>query len=297
MPGLATTFGFNRACEILNAGKTVCFAPDSASALALISLFGVEVVVASATQALDLVKVTNRSAGFRVDSIAVFFVGGGQIARQGISSIRGALCQNVVNQYGSTEAGVVALTPYDEIDDAPGGIPLPWVDMEIIDEAGQVLPPGREGLIRYRTPQLAANLTAPSGIPNVRDGWFYPGDIGSMTTDGVLRIQGRAGDLINRGGVKVSGTRIEQIASEFAGVKEAAACGVLGPSGMEEIWVAIVPDGALDIDDLKLKLRDHSDIGIAPDEVFVLNALPRGDLGKVQTYRLREMMLSLKKAA
>jgi acyl-coenzyme A synthetase/AMP-(fatty) acid ligase len=297
MPGLATTFGFNRVCEILNVGKTVCFAPDSSLALGLISFFGVEVVIASATQALELVKAKRKSPGLRVDTIATVFVGGGQIAREGIAGIRSALCQTVVNQYGSTEGGVVALTPFDALDDAAGGIPLPWVDLQIIDERGQPLSPGSEGHIRYRTPQLTANLAGSNDLPNVREGWFYPGDIGALTAQGVLRIHGRASDVINRGGVKVSGTRIEEVAIEFPGVKEAAACGVLGPSGMEELWVAVVPDGTVDIEDLKLKLKDHPDIGIAPDEVFILDSLPRGELGKVQKYRLKEILLTRKKAA
>jgi acyl-coenzyme A synthetase/AMP-(fatty) acid ligase len=297
MPGQSTTFGFNRVCEVLNAGKTVCFAQDSALALALISLHNVDVVVASAVQALALVKAKKSHPGYRVDSIETLFVGGGNIAPESIASIRATLCRNVVNQYGSTEAGVVALTPFDVLNDRPGGVPLPWVELQIIDATGRQLPPGDEGHIRFRTPQLAANLAASDTMPNVRDGWFYPGDLGSLTADGVLRIHGRSSDVINRGGVKVSGARIEQILEGLPQVKEAAACGVLGPSGLEEIWIAIVPDGSVDTEEIKRALREHQDVLIAPDEVFLLDQLPRGELGKVQKFQLKELLLSRKKAA
>ena len=159
------------------------------------------------------------------------------------------------------------------------------------------MPPGSEGYIRYRTAQLTENLAGSNSLPNVRDGWFYPGDIGSLTADGVLRIHGRSSDVLNRGGIKVSGTRIEQILEALPQVKEAAACGVSGSSGLEEIWIAIVADGIIDVEDIKLILRDHQDVGIAPDEVFVLDELPRGELGKVQKFRLKELLLSRKKAA
>jgi long-chain acyl-CoA synthetase len=95
----------------------------------------------------------------------------------------------------------------------------------------------------------------------------------------------------------VSGTRIEEILKALPQVKEAAACGVVGASGFEEIWIAIVPDGQINIQELKEMLSQHVDIGIAPDEVFLLDALPTGELGKVQKSRLRESLLRQKRAA
>ena len=163
----------------------------------------------------------------------------------------------------------------------------------------QQLPAGSEGVIRYRTPQLIENLKVAGGdqIPSVRDGWFYPGDIGALTDEGVLRLSGRSSDVINRGGAKISGTRSRGNTAGWPGIKEAAACGVVGPSGQEEFWIAIVTDGAVEIDKVKEQLHQHSDIGIRPDQIFILDALPRGELGKVQKYRLKELLLSRAKAA
>jgi acyl-CoA synthetase (AMP-forming)/AMP-acid ligase II len=299
MPGLSTTFGFNRLCEVLNAGKSAFFASDSSSALSLIGLHGVEVVVASASQAAELVKARNANPGYQVGSLQAIFVGGGKIEPQGIAEIRATLCRNVINQYGSTEAGVAALTPFDVLADKPGAIALPWTELQIVDETGQQLPAGAEGLIRYRTPQLAENLkrAGSDSIPGVRDGWFYPGDIGSLTAAGILSFAGRSSDVINRGGVKVSGNRIEEILRALPQIKEAAACGIAGPSGLEEIWIAIEANGPVDIGEIEKLLCAHVDIGIAPDEVFVLDELPRGELGKVQKLRLKELLRSRKRAA
>jgi acyl-CoA synthetase (AMP-forming)/AMP-acid ligase II len=294
IPGLTSTLGFNRACEILSAGKTACFAPESAAALALIGLFDIEVVVASAAQALLLAELKSKVPGYRTESLKTIFVGGSHVAPAALTAIRTALCRNVLNQYGSTEAGVVTLTPFESVDDASGGYPLPWVELEITDETGAVLPAGAEGVIRYRTPQLIENLevAGPGGLSTVRDGWFYPGDVGSVTEDGVLRLSGRTSDVINRGGVKVSGNRIEEILQELPEIDEAAACGVSGPSGLEELWIAVVANGAIDTDKIKDRLRQHADVGLAPDQVFLVDTLPRGELGKVQKFRLKEMLLS-----
>jgi acyl-CoA synthetase (AMP-forming)/AMP-acid ligase II len=146
---------------------------------------------------------------------------------------------------------------------------------------------------------LAANIkrSGANAIPGVRGDWFYPGDIGTLGANGVLSLGGRTSDVINRGGVKVSGTRIEEILRTLPQVKDAAACGVAGASGMEEVWIAIVPDGPLDVEDIRNLLRTHADVGLAPDEIFMLNELPRGELGKVQKVRLRELLLARKKVA
>jgi len=299
MPGLSTTFGFNRMCEVLNAGKTACFAADAESALSLIGLHGIEVAVTSAVQATSLASTRNVNPGYQTGSLKELFVGGGKLTPEAIAAVRSALCRNVISQYGSTEAGVAALTPFDLLEDRPGSIPLPWTELQIVDEAGQELPAGTEGHIRYRTPQFAENLrfAGQENVPGARGGWFYPGDLGSLTADGILWFAGRSSDVLNRGGVKVSGARIEEILKTLPQVKDAATCAIMGPSGLEEIWIAVVPNGHVNIDGIKEVLRTHSDVGIEPDEVFVFDELPVGELGKVQKVRLKEQLLSRKGAA
>jgi acyl-coenzyme A synthetase/AMP-(fatty) acid ligase len=196
MPSLISPFGFNRACEILNVGKTVCFAPSAEAVLSLIDLFGIELVVASAAQALSLAKAKSQNPAYQLASLKTLIIDGGEVEPQAVAGISGALCRNVLSQYGSTEAGVVALAPFDAIMDVPGavGFALPWAEIQIVDEIGTVLQPGAEGLIRYRTPQLDDNIKASGAeaIPSVRDGWSYPGDIGLMTADAVLCLAGRS---------------------------------------------------------------------------------------------------------
>jgi acyl-CoA synthetase (AMP-forming)/AMP-acid ligase II len=298
MPGLASTFGFNRVCEILNVGKTACFAQEGLAALSLIYVFGVEVVVGSAQQVLGLAKLRKSNPGFQLASLQTVIIGGGKIEPQGIASLSAALCRNVLSQYGSTEAGVVAMAPFSTIANIPDaiGVVLPWVEIEIVEETGKSLQPGSTGMIRYRTPQLLENINASGeqAVPGVRDGWFYPGDIGSVTAEGVLCLAGRSSDVINRGGVKVSGARIEEALKALPYIKDAAACGVAGPSGLEEIWVAIVASAMIDAEQIKAYLAMPDKIGVPPDEIFVLDELPRGELGKVQKYRLKELMLALK---
>jgi acyl-coenzyme A synthetase/AMP-(fatty) acid ligase len=297
MPGLASAFGFNRACETLHAGKTVCAAATPDAMMHLIGLHRIDTLIASPRQAMGLATLKEENPGLVADSLQAVLLAGARIGREGIGRIRAALCRNVINEYASTEGGRVAMAPCDRVegvDDAAGFI-LPWADVEIVDEAGTPLPIGREGVIRYRTPQFLAHVTASGG--SAAEQWFYPGDLGRVTATGILCLTGRTSELINIGGVKVSTKQIEEAFEQMEEVREATACGVDDSAGVERLWVAVVANGPIDVAALKAKAQAHQDIGANLSELFVLPELPRGDTGKVQKPRLKEILLELSRRA
>jgi acyl-coenzyme A synthetase/AMP-(fatty) acid ligase len=271
---------------------------DADAALSMVELHRIDIAVTSAAQAAQLAAAKKAKPGYRTDSLKTIFIGGGKLDPSAVADIRSLLCRDLIHQYGSTEAGVVAAVPFHRVDDQPAVVPLPWAEIQIVDQAGQLLAPGTEGLIRYRTPQLTENIKSAGGegVVGVRGGWFYPGDLGTLSVDGVLHFTGRISDVINRGGVKVSGTRVEEILRELPNVKDAAACSILGASGLEELWVAVVPNGPIEKDEIEQALANHADVGLAPDEVFLLSEFPVGELGKVQKSRLKELLLERKRA-
>jgi long-chain acyl-CoA synthetase len=297
VPGLASAFGFNRSCELLYAGKTVCCAPTPEAMLQLIGLFRIDTMVSSPQQAIGLAALKESNPELPIDSLQKVLIAGGRIGRDGVKRIRTTLCRDVINEYASTEGGVVATAPFDLIDGIAGavGFVLPWAELQIVNEAGESLPNGQNGIIRYRTPQFLASAMA-TGVATT-DSWFYPGDIGRLTGDGILCLTGRTSDIINIGGVKISARRIEELLETMEEVREAAACGVEDAAGMERLWAAVVANGPVDSAALKLKAQAHPDIGSNLSELFVVPELPRGDAGKVQKLRLKDIMLGLKKGA
>jgi acyl-coenzyme A synthetase/AMP-(fatty) acid ligase len=80
-------------------------------------------------------------------------------------------------------------------------------------------------------------------------------------------------------------------------IKEAAACGVQGASGLEEIWIAVVSQSPIDAAEIKRHLKEHREVGIDVDEVIEVPALPRNDVGKVQKHLLKDTLLHLKKGS
>jgi acyl-coenzyme A synthetase/AMP-(fatty) acid ligase len=299
MPGVAGSFGFNRTCEMLFAGKSACFAPNAQDALWLIDTFAIDAVVASPQQALALAEIQEKKTRYPLLSVKTLRIGGATVPPEMGRRLRSQVCREIVTSYASTEAGTVASAHYDAIEKIPQavGFVVPDVDLEIVDEAGAVLPTGSEGSIRVRTPQLrlSTDLGGPAPPADDKTGWFYPGDIGHLTQDGILCVTGRSSDVINWGGAKVSAGKIEEVLQALPEIREAAACGVTGSSGLEELWLAVVAAGQVDIAKIRQLLQEHKDIGLVPAEVFVLDALPRGDLGKLQRHRVKEQLLELKK--
>ena len=74
----------------------------------------------SPSQALDLAEIKNKFPSSELGSLQAIIVGGGSIAPAGVAAVRAALCRNVMRQYGSTEAGVVALSSFDSVSNSAG---------------------------------------------------------------------------------------------------------------------------------------------------------------------------------
>jgi len=285
-----SAFGFTRAYEVLYAGKTVCLAPFGQPMLWLADTYGIDLIVASPQQALALAEMQEKVTRYPLIGLKTVRLGGSVIGRDGIDRIRNHLCRNVIIAYSSTEAGTVATAPYDMIAHIPSavGFVIPEVEIEIVDAADNVLPLGSEGFVRLRSKQFVLNF----GIDNAST-WFYPGDFGWLTEDGVLCIAGRKGEVLNRGGVKLSVVDFENFLLSCPGVQDAGVCTLMGQSGIDEVWVALVFEPSIDLAVLRQQIDSSEEFGRNLDKLFVVEAIPRGQLGKVQREQLREMLQSI----
>ncbi|MBX9841743.1 MAG: acyl--CoA ligase [Xanthobacteraceae bacterium] len=298
LPGLSTNFGFNRLCEVLREGKIACFALPGEGRLVLMSTYDIDRVVGSPQQILALTELRETRPGYRLDALSSVRIGGAFASRDAVKRVQASLCRNVVVEYGSTEASLVAWAPHEMIADIPDAVGFvgPWCELEIVDDAGRPLGPEQEGLIRYRTPFFIKNRTAnePQEPGGAVGQWYYPGDIGTVTANGVLCIRGRGDDVINCGGLKVSAGSLEAVLLKCTGVRDAAVCGVKGQSGLEEVWIGIVPAAGFAVAELQRELEQDAKFGEilrnVGAEVIVIDQVPRNQLGKVQRGELREKL-------
>lgn len=224
-------------------------------------------------------------------SLLMIESGGSELPPALEAKARHTLCPTIVSSYGATEAGPVAAGRLADLAGRRGavGYVLPDVVVQAVDDADVPLPPGTTGTIRARCPGMAHEYYGdPAATARVfRDGWFYPGDLGSVSQDGLLVIEGRADEVINAGGNKIDPRVIEDALREVPGVSDAAAFGAPDADGAIAICAAIVADErATDehIDAVRRRLQF-----VAPKRIFRVGALPRNENGKV----LRQALVRL----
>lgn len=142
------------------------------------------------------------------------------------------------------------------------------------------LPPGDSGELAFGARQPVRYWRAPDAAT---DGWYYTGDLGRVDPDGRVYVLGRLKELVNRGGLKVSPTEVEAAAVRHPGVADAAVVGTPDPVLGEAVCACIV--AANHKPPTLLELRDFLGRSLArhklPDELAVVDAIPRTVIGKV----------------
>ncbi|HBH03334.1 MAG: AMP-dependent synthetase [Candidatus Rokubacteria bacterium RBG_16_73_20] len=145
--------------------------------------------------------------------------------------------------YGLTEGFMTVLDRADAVRKAGSvGVPLPFYEMRVLDEAGRDVPPGTVGEICGRGPLMMSgyykrpDLTAKAIV----DGWLHSGDLGYVDEDGFLFLVDRKKDMIISGGVNVYPRDIEEVAVQHPAVREAAVFGVADPRWGETPVAAVV---------------------------------------------------------
>jgi acyl-coenzyme A synthetase/AMP-(fatty) acid ligase len=244
-------------------------------------------LVASSQQLRELVR-EQTEAPIPLPSLRAVMTGGSLVSRALLMEARARLCSHIVCQYGSTEAGATAFATADRLAGIEGasGYVAPWALVEVVDENDRTLPPGSEGILRIRAGCQGAAYPPdrPDPQSGFRDGWFYPGDRGRLRADGLLIVAGRTSELINAGGFKLAPEIVEDLLATHPSVLEAAAFGVPGAGGIEEINVAVVPRGSLNERQLIAWCAERN---VPVARVVSVAALPKTALGKINRELLR----------
>ncbi len=198
---------------------------------------------------------------------------------------------SVLNSYGQAEIGeVIGWTAADakEHPEKVGAIGRPHggVDLKVVDESGAVLGTDEIGALFVRPPNMAAGYATGEELRDRvdADGYVNTGDLARVDPDGFVWIEGRAGDLINRGGNKVFPEQVEEVLCLAPGISEAAVVGV-PDDRLGEVPVAFVVGDATD-EELTALCREHLVPYKVPVAFVRVDALPRTEVGKVMRREL-----------
>ncbi|HWD07441.1 MAG TPA: AMP-binding protein [Amycolatopsis sp.] len=204
---------------------------------------------------------------------------------------------DLVEVYGSTDAGVPAYDPVDE-PHVPGSCGRVVDEYEVITvsptgertqpgEPGEIWVRGRtEGLVMsgyHRMPEATRRTLLHPG------GWVRTGDRGVLSADGRLSFRGRLSDSIRRRGENISAQEVEQLVEKHDAVLSCAAVGV--PSALTEedvkIYVMVRSGADLDPEELLRHCRTVMPAFMVPRYVQLVDALPRTPTEKVDKPALR----------
>ena len=200
-----------------------------------------------------------------------------------------------LERYGTTESGLDVSNVY-EGPRKPGavGIPLPGVEMRVVDSKGGELDAGADGEVVVRGPQVLAGYWGDKRASQesfFEGGWFRTGDVGRVDPgDGYLAITGRIKELIISGGMNVYPREVELVLEQHPAVERAAVVGVPSERWGEEVVAFVVPAGGR-VD--SQEIRDHARELLAPYKspkvVLETGALPFDGFGKLRRTELVEM--------
>ncbi|KAI4531658.1 hypothetical protein MG293_018172 [Ovis ammon polii] len=210
---------------------------------------------------------------------------------------------DILEFYGQTETGLTCrVSKTMKIKPGYLGTAIPHYDVQVIDEKGNVLPPGTEGDVGIRVKPIR-----PIGIfsgyvdniekteANIRGDFWVLGDRAIKDQDGYFRFMGRTDDIINSSGYRIGPSEVENALMEHPAVVETAVVSSPDPIRGEVVkaFVVLAPHFlSHDPDELTKELQQHVKSVTAPYKYprkieFVLD-LPKTNTGKVQRAKLRD---------
>ncbi|SHK20430.1 class I adenylate-forming enzyme family protein [Alicyclobacillus tolerans] len=197
--------------------------------------------------------------------------------------------------YGLSEAAPIVTAPRFNLPVKPGsvGLPLPGVEVRVVNEQGQFLPNGDVGELIVKGPNVTRGY---HGLPEIthetlRDGWLYTGDVGYMDSDGYVFVVDRKKDVIIRGGFNIYPRDLEDLLIRHPAVLEAAVIGVPSEAMGEEVMAFIVKRPGIEIHEETLLqyCQKHLAKYKTPRWVKFIPFMPKNVIGKIDRKRLKTM--------
>lgn len=190
--------------------------------------------------------------------------------------------------YGQTEATArLAYLPPEHSETKRGsiGVPVPGVELRVVDDDGRTLPPETVGNLVARgdnvTPGYLGEPEETAAI--LRDGWLWTGDLALQDRDGFLFHRGRAKEILKVGGHRVSPAEIEHVLQGHPDVAEVAVLGTPHDLlGEEPAALVVARNGRTPKpEDLRRFCQEHLPPFKVPATVHLVPSLPRNTAGKL----------------
>ncbi len=284
--------------------------PNAADILGLIADEGVTLAAAAVTVGVELyaqLKKTPRDVG----RLRGLMLGGSATPEALMRRFQEEYGVPVLTAWGATEAAPLATVTHVRraaLAEGPDaairarvrqGIPVPGVEIKVLDEAGQSVPrdDAHVGEVYARGPWIAAEYYRDArSRDGFADGWWRSGDIATLGQDGSIRLIDRAKDLVKSGGEWISSVELENELAACPGVREAAVVAMPDPRWQERPIAFVVPAQENEVPDAEMLgawLGRRFPKWWIPDRFDIVASLPRTGVGKVDKRSLRRRAADL----
>jgi len=265
-------------------------------AVELIRAEGVSFTMASTPFLTDLAQAVADS-GDQVPTLRAFLCAGAPIPGPLVEQAQKALGAKVISAWGMTENGGVTTTLPDDADERAintDGKPLPGIELRVRDAEGAVLAPGEIGRLQVRGCSNFGGYLKRAHLNDTdAEGWFETGDLARLDEAGYVRITGRSKDVIIRGGENIPVVEIEALLYRHPAVAQAAIVAYPDERLGERACAVVVtkPETPLDLATLVEFLKAQKvAVQYIPERLVLLEAMPATPSGKIQKFKLREMV-------
>ena len=239
-------------------------------------------------------------------NMRVFISGSAPLAAETFGAFRERTGHALLERYGMTET-LILVSHAGDARSHPRiagtvGLPLPEVELRIVDDTGQVCAVGEIGEIQVRGPSVFQGYWGKpprSEEDFTHDGWLRTGDLGRWggaggaipIPDQYVSIVGRRKDLIISGGFNIYAKEVEDVIGEFSGVADCAVIGAPHPDFGEAVVAVVVPSVGTQLNaaDLQAGLKLRIASFKVPKRIHFTTELPRNAMGKVQKNVLRRL--------
>jgi len=208
--------------------------------------------------------------------------------------------KHILIGYGQTEVSPVnhLTLPDDPLEKRVEtvGRAVPWVEIKVVDDEDRVVPIGEKGEVCTRGYSVMLGYwddeeQTRDTIDEAR--WLHSGDLGVMDDEGYLRIVGRIKDMIIRGGENIYPREVEEFLYTHPAIREVQVFGVPDSRMGEEVcaWIQLEDGESLTADEVKSFCQGQITHFKVPKHIRFVDEYPMTVTGKIQKFKMSEMMV------
>ena len=244
----------------------------------------------------DLAKNVEES-GNKVPTLRTFLCAGAPIPGPLVEQARSVLGTKIVSAWGMTENGAVTLIELNDPDErafTTDGLPLPGVELKVVNDDGVSSPAGEAGKLYVRSCSNFGGYLKRAHLNGTdAEGWFDTGDLARLDAQGYVRITGRSKDVIIRGGENIPVVEIESLLYRHPAIAMAAIVAYPDERLGERACAVVVlkPGQSFDLATMVDYLKSQKvAVQYIPEKLDIREAMPATPSGKIQKFKLRELL-------